>query len=99
MRVEQGDGKKVKGPRCEAGTRGAAPEQKGNSGLLCTPNGKKRQIIGLLQTLSKDQQVLETFRDQPRRLYPCLLRRQRADSVETILRTRTIPCLRQTVGI
>ncbi len=67
--------------------------------LLCTPNGKKRQIVCLLQTFPKAQQVFKTLRDQPRRLYPCVPRRQRADSVETILCTCAIPCFRQTVGI
>ncbi len=44
-------------------TRPPVSESKGNSGLLCTPNGKKRQIVRLLQTLPKAQEVLETFRD------------------------------------
>ena len=44
-------------------TRPPVSESKGNSGLLRTPNGKKRQIVRLLQTLPKAQEVLETFRD------------------------------------
>jgi len=47
----------------------------------------------------QSQQILETFREQPSRLYPCVPRRQGADSVETILCTCAIPRLRQAVGI
>ena len=67
--------------------------------LLCTPNGKKRQIVCLLQTFSKAQQVLDAFGNQLRRFRPGVLRRQRADSVETVLCPCTIPRLRQTIGI
>jgi hypothetical protein len=67
--------------------------------LLCTPNGKKGQIVCLLQTFPKAQQVPETFRNQFRGLYPCVPRDQRADSVETVLRACTISRLRQTVGV
>ena len=35
-----------------------------------TPNDKKCQIVGLLETLPKAQQVFDTFGDQPGRLYP-----------------------------
>jgi hypothetical protein len=67
--------------------------------LLCALNGKKRQVVRLLYTLSKTEQVFETSRDQPHRLYPCVPRRQRADSVQAILCACAIPCFRQTVGI
>jgi len=83
-----------------AAAGGAGPSSLENHKfLLCTPNGKKRQIVCLLQTFSKAQQVLDTFRNQLRRFRPCVLRRQRADSVETVLCPCTIPRLRQTIGI
>src|SRR5207253_2836310 len=44
-------------------------------------------------------QVFETFGDQPGRRYPDVPRRQRANSVETILLASAIPCFRQPVGI
>ncbi len=37
-------------------------------GLLCALDGEKRQVVRLLQTLSKTQEVIETFRDQRLRL-------------------------------
>jgi hypothetical protein len=67
--------------------------------LVCALNGKKRQIVCLLQTLSKTQQIFQTFRDQPRGLHPCVPGCQRADSLQAILRARAIPRLGQTVGI
>src|SRR5205814_827558 len=50
-------------------------------------------------TLPEADQVLETFGDQPGRRYPAVPRRERANSVETILLASAIPCFRQPVGI
>jgi hypothetical protein len=85
--------------RQDASTLGPFSRSKRKFRLLCAAHDQKRQIVRLLQTLPKARQVLETTGDQPIRRYPYVLRRQRANSVETILLARAIPCFRQPVGI
>jgi hypothetical protein len=44
--------------------------------LIRTPNGEKREIVGLLRTFPETQQILDTFRNEPGRLHPYMPRRQ-----------------------